>query len=119
MKKLVRTTKRRTTVIAIVLAAAGVFVGEKVYEYSADPAGEKDCPPLVADSATGGLAQPLSAAAAAPAPPWARKGGTINDASCLNRTAIYGLVQVTSVDDIRNALLFAKANHLKVSIAGV
>lgn len=89
-------------------------------EYSADPVGEKDCPPLLVDSAVAPaseLARPP--APAAPALPWAQKAGTINDASCLNRTAIYGIVQVTSVEDIKNALQFARENHLKVSIAGV
>src|SRR5262245_5988326 len=121
MKKFFLTSKQRTTVIAVVLASSGVFAGYKVVEYSADPVGEKDCPPLAADAATVSADElaKLPPPAATPALPWARQGGTINDASCLNRTAIYGIVQVRSVDDIKNALQFAKDNRLKVSIAGV
>jgi FAD/FMN-containing dehydrogenase len=121
MKKLVLTNKRRTTLIALVLATSGAFAGYKVVEYSADPVGEKDCPPLAGDAAVVSADElaKLPPPAAAPALPWARQGGTINDASCLNRTAIYGIVQVRNVDDLKNALQFAKDNRLKVSIAGV
>jgi FAD/FMN-containing dehydrogenase len=121
MRRVARASKKRTVVIALALASTGVLAGQKVYEYSADPVGEKDCPPLAADPAA------LSAAdrAALPAPPvapplpWKQQGGTINDASCLNRTPVYGVVQVRTVEDIGNALRFAKDNRLKVSIAGV
>lgn len=122
MKTAKRTSKKQRVLIALALASTGAFAGQKVYEYSADPVGEKDCPPLVADAApaAAGVGAPTSAnVAAAPALPWAQQGGKINDASCLNRTSIYGIVQVKTVEDIKNALLYAKANHLKVSIAGV
>jgi FAD/FMN-containing dehydrogenase len=45
-------------------------------------------------------------------------GGFANDASHLNKTAIYGVVNVTNEEDIRNALKFARDNGLKVSCAG-
>jgi FAD/FMN-containing dehydrogenase len=119
MKKIVRSSKKRTAVIALVVASAGVLGGQKVVELSADPVGEKDCPPLVAAPAAAAAADPVQPAAQAPQPVWAQKGGTINDASCLNRTPIYGIVRVKTVDDIKNALQFAQANGLKISIAGV
>ena len=49
---------------------------------------------------------------------WSQLGGTINDASCLNRTEIYGIVQVRNVDDIARALAFARDNKLTVVAAG-
>lgn len=130
---------KRSAVAAIALAVTGMYAGQKALEYSADPAGEKDCAPLPANAAyppapetLGGtlLGAPVpatgqaqlrrvSAAAQAPAPVWAQKGGTINDASCLNRTPVYGVVQVHSADDVKQALAFAKAEGRKVSIAGV
>jgi len=152
MKKLTRFRKKRTTLIALALASTGVFTGQKVYEYSADPVGEKNCPPLTTDAvpaSTGNYVSPSTANASTSTPlpvgtasrlttiahlakpaanskpvrslslPWGQKGGTINDASCLNQTPIYGIVQVTTIDDIKNALIFARANNLKVSIAGV
>jgi FAD/FMN-containing dehydrogenase len=51
--------------------------------------------------------------------PWSRHGGTINDASCLNRTPVFGVIQVTETHDVRRALRFAREAGLKVSIAGV
>ncbi len=142
-----RFTKRRGAA-ALVLASTSVFAGQKVYQYSADPVGEKHCPPLVAEAAlvvpdnraqtvvtttpnslSPGVTVVPSAVSGPPAKsqndagaaalPWAQKGGTINDASCLNQTAVYGVVQVTTVEEIQNALQFAQAKGLKVSIAGV
>jgi FAD/FMN-containing dehydrogenase len=50
--------------------------------------------------------------------PFSQLGGTINDASGINRTAIYGIIEVKTEEDIKNCLLFAKKNGLKISIAG-
>ncbi|MDH5597214.1 MAG: hypothetical protein OEY44_03860, partial [Candidatus Peregrinibacteria bacterium] len=49
---------------------------------------------------------------------WEQKGGSIDDASCLNRTIIAGIVQIESQEDVLNALSFASKHNLKVSIAG-
>jgi len=161
-----RSKRIRRSAAAVALAVTGIFAGQKAYQYSADPSGEKDCPPIASDAAmlapgdtarqtrgalgsapvpAAGQAQlrrssfpgfqpraeetkpvrgPASAEASflqpgASAPAWAQRGGTINDASCLNRTPIYGVVAVRTADDVKNALAFAKANGRKVSIAGV
>lgn len=50
--------------------------------------------------------------------PLRQTGGTANDASCLNKTAVYGIAAITSVDDIRNAIAFARDNGLRVTSAG-
>jgi hypothetical protein len=120
------TPRKLTAAVALLLASAGVaVVGQKAYELSADPSGEKDC-------SSAGLSQMADAAAptttAAPpavalsteaaALPWTQRGGTLNDASCLNRTSVYGVVQVTTVEQIQQALQFAKQNNLKLSLAG-
>ena len=133
----------------MLLAATGLFAGQKVYQYSADPSGENDCPPLASDTdaaraavsrsntvlgsghsgsevlaaapvpASGQAIRRISTAAQTPAPAWAQKGGTINDASCLDRTPVFGVVAVRTADDVKNALAFARTNGRKVSIAGV
>src|SRR5262245_66289294 len=105
MKKFVLTSKKRTTVIAVVLASSGVFAGYKVVEYSADPVGDKDCPPLAADTATVSADElaKLPAQAAAPARAWARHGGTINDARCMDGAAINVNVQVSNGRGIERA----------------
>jgi FAD/FMN-containing dehydrogenase len=112
--------KKVAASIAIVSALAAT--GYEVHRLSAEPVGEKECPPLLAEAGSPENLQiqvdiaPLSTGERLQ---WQQKGGTINDVSCLDRTPVYGIVQITSVDDIKNALQFARENHLKVSMAGV
>jgi len=54
-----------------------------------------------------------------PALAWSQKGGTLNDASALSRTPVYGVVQVTSREQVAQALAFARENGLKVATAAV
>src|SRR5688572_29710264 len=113
---------KKKIVASIAVVSALAAAGYEVNRLSADPVGEKDCPPVFADAAAPATAQinveiaPLSAGEMLK---WEQKGGTINDVSCLDRTPVYGIVKVTSVDDIWNALSFARENKLKVSMAGV
>lgn len=112
-----RRFNKKTALIAIVLALTIFFTGRKVNEYAADPLGEKDCPPAFPNFT--GDPTIIEAETRTDTLPWAQKGGSINDASCLNKTYIHGIVQVKTIDDIKNVLLFAKENNLKVSLAGV
>lgn len=93
-----------------------VVATRKVLLFAADPTGEKDCLPAAPSGADPGAPR---VAAGATSPVWTQRGGTINDASCLDRTPVYGVVAVREVDDIRTALRFARDSGLKVSIAGV
>lgn len=99
-------------VSALALAAAGATI--YAWPLAADPIGPKDCgafldaPPPLTGAASGVAGEPA----------WAQKGGTINDASCLNRTAIAGIVAVKSDADIAKALSYAKASGLTVTAAG-
>lgn len=113
--------KSRTLIIAAALTVTTILTGRKVDELSADPVGDKDCPPASPETIEPtSIANTLTVKASSPvAVTWVQKGGTINDASCLNRTSVYGIVKVTSVDDIQQALAFARENGLKVSIAAV
>lgn len=53
------------------------------------------------------------------APSWhAQTRGTVNDASCLNRTEVYGVVRPTAEGELRTALAFAADNGLKVTFSG-
>ena len=111
-----RTSLIRGGIITVVFAASIVFTSRKVDELSANPTVEKDCGPDVAPSADHTL---QVQAPVAQTLPWAQKGGTINDASCLNRTSVFGIVRVKTEQDIAAALSYARKNGLKVSIAGV
>jgi FAD/FMN-containing dehydrogenase len=99
----------------LVLLVLGVAAGLKVYEYTAGPPGEKDCAfnPHFAGP-------PIAPGLQVVEPPirLAQKGGTINDASCVNRTPIYGIAKPANEDDLRKLVAFAQAKGLKLSIAG-
>jgi FAD/FMN-containing dehydrogenase len=117
------TIKKLTAVAAIALAAGGLVVGQKASELAADPTGEKDCsadglPVMTVSNAEPAVPTAASLTGEAATLPWTQRGGTLNDASCLNRTPVYGVVQVASVEQIQSALAFARANDLKVSLAG-
>jgi FAD/FMN-containing dehydrogenase len=114
------TSKRRKR---SVLAAIAFFIislllfTKKIFDYSAPPSRAKDCNfifPRAADQPKSTMLQFGSPAGLA----LEKQDGYINDASCLNRTPVYGIIKVRSVDEIRSALKFARDNHLTVSIAG-
>ena len=113
---------KKKIVASIAVVSALAATGYEVNRLSAEPIGEKDCPPVFAEANASNSAQvnveiaPLSVGERLQ---WEQKGGTINDVSCLDRTPVYGIVRITSVDDIKNALQFARKNKLKVSMAGV
>jgi len=108
---------RRAVRFLLIIALLAIYPARRAVEYAAEPAAPKDCPPVEPEGAP-----PAAAGAALPdAGPlrWSQRGGTINDASCLNRTPIRGVVEVRRADDVRNALAFARQHGLRVSIAGV
>lgn len=106
----------RSFLLVLVLFLA--FAAWKIFDYSAAPVTEKESdfvfPPNVDQQKPTTLTiEPLSLPIK-----FAQSGGFINDASHLNRTAIYGVARVASEDDIRNVLKFAREHNLKVTCAG-
>jgi len=104
--------------VILVLASILAVAAKKIFDYSAAPTKEKESdftfphdPDQEKDAVVVGAAKPLPVA-------FGQLGGFTNDASHLNKTAVYGIVRVASEDDIRNALQFARDNHLKVTCAG-
>ena len=108
-------TRRRwlTGVSALALAAGGATLYG--LPLAAEPTGPKDCAGILPPVA----GQDAAAAVAVAAPRWAQKGGTVNDASCLSRTAIAGVVRPTTEAEVAGALAYAQATGLTVSAAGV
>ena len=107
--------KRRTLLVGVsLLALATAGATAYLVPLAADPTGAKDCgtalPPMT-------VSRPRAAGVAEPN--WAQRGGTINDASCLSRTSVAGIVAVRSEADIARALAYARAKDLPVSAAGV
>jgi FAD/FMN-containing dehydrogenase len=107
---------RRWLVAFVVASVLLLFPLRLAMQLAADPKAPKDCPPITPEAD----ASPPALRGGHPADlPWLQRGGTINDASCLNRTAIHGVVRVERADDVRRALAFARANGLKTAVAGV
>lgn len=109
-------TRQRLLVGASLLALAAAGTGAYVAPLARDPVGAKDCadvlPPLA-------IERGHTAAAAVPEPAWSQRGGHVNDASCLSRTPVAGVVRVRSEADVATALRYATAHGLTVSAAGV
>jgi FAD/FMN-containing dehydrogenase len=109
---------KRTNLLigASAIALAGGATVVALAPMAAEPDGPKDCgnvlPPLPPE--TGHLVGPQVAE-----PAWAQKGGTVNDASCLSRTAVAGVVAPHSEKEVADALAYAKAAGLTISPAGV
>ncbi len=113
-------TRRSTLIGGAVLAAGGLWGGSTLARLARDPSGPKSCG-RIAD--IDGIGLPLEPPANLPPHdpnlPWLMKSGTVNDASCLSETPVYGVVEVTEEDHIAAALAFARTNGLRVSMAAV
>jgi FAD/FMN-containing dehydrogenase len=110
----------RRLLLPVVLVVASVLVigARKIFDYAAAPDKEKESdfvfpPNSDQQKPTILLAEPKS-----PTFSFEQRGGFTNDASHLNKTAVYGVVRINSEDDIRNALQYARDHKLKVTCAG-
>jgi FAD/FMN-containing dehydrogenase len=113
-------SRQKSRVIAFFLAVALCLLAAKeFFDYSAAPGKEKTSdfvfPPNPDQSKPTTLVLQVPPA---PQIPFEQVGGFINDASHLNKTSVYGIVKVASIEDIGNALQFARDHHLKVTAAG-
>jgi FAD/FMN-containing dehydrogenase len=99
-------------VSAIALIAAGATI--YAVPLAADPSAPKDCANILPVIP---VARPH--AARVPEPRWAQRGGTVNDASCLDRTIVAGVVRPESEAEVATALAYARAHGLTISAAGV
>jgi FAD/FMN-containing dehydrogenase len=111
--------RRRWLVVLLLVASLLLAAAKKFFDYSAAPAGEKESDFVYPPNAD--QTKPTTLVFEVPAPrqlPFEQIGGYINDASHLNKTAVYGIVKVTSVEDIQYAVQFARDHKLKVTAAG-
>ncbi len=98
------------SVLALMAGCGALYVAP----LAAEPEGEKGCGNVLPSISALQLSQ-----AAVAEPAWAQKGGTVNDASCLSRTAVAGVVAVRTEQDVAKVLAYAQAAGLTVSPAGV
>lgn len=113
---------RRLVVVGLLLVVLAIG-GQQLAVWSGAPAAAKDCVvqsmPAPASATSTPAATTNKASSGAPYPGFlAQQGGSVNDASCLNRIRVYGVVRPRTVADVREALAFAEKHDLIVSIAG-
>ena len=120
MRRFSRRFKTGASAIAVLVVLFGAYGWRKLQLLAADPMGAKDCRPSADNGEQGKIdLERIKAIAPLAGVKWSQLGGSINDASCLNKTEIYGVVEVHSVDDVARTLAFARDNKLSVTTAGV
>lgn len=100
------------------LAIALLAIARATYELAAAPRVEKVCDFVYPDEPKETIIGLSFSALETAAFEVRQKGGTINDASCLDKTEVYGIAQIRSERDISAALQFARSNDLKITPAG-
>ncbi len=120
MRKLSKKFRTGASAVAVLVVLFGVYGFRKLQALAADPVGEKDCRPADGGGEGGKIdLERIKAIAPLAGVKWSQIGGSINDASCLNRTEIYGVVEVRNIDDVARTLAFARDNKLSITTAGV
>jgi FAD/FMN-containing dehydrogenase len=110
---------RRLLLPVVLVVASFLVVGvRKIYEYAAAPDKEKESNFVFPRNSDQEKPTVLVAEPQSPPFTFQQRGGFTNDASHLNRTSVYGVVRISSEDDVRNALQYARDHHLKVTCAG-
>ena len=107
-----RSYKRRRILTAGAGLGLSALAAREIYRLGAPPEGAKVCEP----------AYPTPAGNPAPGPelpfPVLQRGGTVDDASCLNRTPILAITAPGSVEGVRAMLDYARNRGLKITAAG-
>ncbi len=116
MKKKHPSFKNKFLFLGIVGGAVCLFTFKKVFDLAAPPEEPKLCDFIYPSSED--QTKPNTLLLQQGSLDLVQEGGVINDASCLNQTAIYGVVEVRSEEDVKTALSFARENELKVTPAG-
>jgi FAD/FMN-containing dehydrogenase len=109
---------RKLLITSLTAAVLALLAGKKVYDYASPPRAEKECDYTFPKET---ISSPESRPAVQNVPvgfSFESVAGFTNDASCLNKTAIAGVVKIHSEQEVRAVLDYARENKLKVSIAG-
>lgn len=110
--------KKISVYALLAIAICGILAVRKGIFFSSAPDKDKDCYFIYPNTVD--PSQPTKIVVRESSIPltYTQRGGTINDASCLNKTAVYAVVKINNEDDVKNALQFARENDLKVTSAG-
>lgn len=117
MIRLRRLLRHKISVLILAVYLLGIAVLRQIETYAGEPDTDrdKDCPIRALDLPASVIEIPE---VPEPPVPVENRNGTINDASCLNRTNVFGVVGVETEDHIRQALNYASEEGISVSIAG-
>lgn len=109
--------RKKLAAVGVVSASILLFVGKKTLDLAAPPTHPKTCDLYYPANADQAVATHITITQDLPLN-FVQKGGVINDASCLNKTAIFGIADIRNEQDVKNAFLFARENGLKITPAG-
>ncbi len=115
---MVKFVRNKTAIVSSAFAAFFLLIGAKVYQYASAPLKPKDCNFIYPESTNQAKPTSIIVESLEQLPNLLQKGGFINDASCLNKTSVYGIVTISSENDVKTALAFARENKLQVTSAG-
>lgn len=105
--------------LSVALGVSGIFfLLRRVFDLTVAPVVAKACDFIYPFSEDQTKLTTLYTRAAEAGVDFAQRGGLINDASCLNKTAVYGIVHVQSEEDIRQAIVFAEEHGIPITPAG-
>jgi FAD/FMN-containing dehydrogenase len=111
--------RKRSIVISLLLVGVSLLWGaRKVFDYAAAPEKDKESNFVFPPNTEQGKPTTLRIESQQTRVAFNQLGGFTNDASHLNRTAVYGIIRPKTEEEIRTALQFARENHLKVTCAG-
>src|SRR6185369_2289302 len=88
--------KIKKPMVSLLLALVLFVLAKKTYDYAAPPNGPKNCDFIYPENPDQTKPTTISVNSDGSQLNLEQKGGVINDASCLNKTSVYGIVKVTS-----------------------
>jgi len=119
MKKIKFTSRKfLITSGAVIIATLSLLIGKKTHDFAAAPEGERDCDFTYPQNSDNTELNIKYVSINDIGVKVQQSGGAINDASCLNKTNVYGIVQIKTEEDVAKALQFAIENDLKITPAG-
>lgn len=110
--------KKRRTIFGIIIFVISLLGIKNILLYTLEPTSPKNCDYKYPSGDKQVESTTILAESASELIELYQKGGFTNDASCMNKTSVYGVVAVHNIDDVRKTLEFAVKNGIKITPAG-
>lgn len=117
-KHLSKKPGQRKFIVTLLLGLLAVFGIKNIFLFSAEPTSPKNCNYHFPDGADQLVPTTITVSSVDKLPEAFRKGGFSNDASCMNKTSVFGVVTIKSIDDVGKSLAYARDNGIKITPAG-